>query len=210
MSKIKKWKLLGSTLAFDNPWYKVRQDKVQLPDGKIIDDFFVSLHPDVVLVFPVTRDNQVVFVRQYKHGAGEILLELPAGTYDKNREDPQTAARRELLEETGFKAKMLISLGKIQDYPTKDTHKISLFIAPSVEYVGRRHAEPTEHIEVIKFSLRKVLELAYSGKLKASSTVAATFLAIEHLKCHPKSISTTLKMQMLSIQYVQVATCNPS
>ncbi|MEO1123540.1 MAG: NUDIX hydrolase, partial [Cyanobacteria bacterium J06639_16] len=97
----KRWTLLRSRLVFDHRWYKVRQDEVRLPNGEIIDDYFVSVRPDVALVLPITVDREVIFVHQYRHGAGEVLLELPAGTFDPQQEAAETAALRELQEETG-------------------------------------------------------------------------------------------------------------
>ncbi|MGA9377897.1 MAG: NUDIX hydrolase, partial [Phormidium sp.] len=126
---IKKWRILKSKLVFNNKWVTIRQDEVELPKGEIIDDFFVFVRPDIVLVFPVTENQEIVFVRQYRHATGEILLELPAGRLDSEIEDAEVAARRELEEETGYIAKELIKLGTLYDNPIKDTNKIHLFLA---------------------------------------------------------------------------------
>ena len=85
---MEKWKLLFSKLVFNNKWFKVRQDRVELPTGKIIDDYFVWPEGDVAFVAPVTEDNHLILVRQYKHGAGEIMIEFPAGYVD-NGETPE-------------------------------------------------------------------------------------------------------------------------
>ena len=66
---MKSWKILQSTPVFQHQWYSLRQDRVQLPDGRILDDYFVSVRPDVVLILALTPDKQVPLVRQYKHGA---------------------------------------------------------------------------------------------------------------------------------------------
>jgi ADP-ribose pyrophosphatase len=84
---------LRSGLALDRPWYRVRRDVVELPGGELIDDY-VSEWPDVAMTMPVTADDHVVLVRQSKHGAGRITLELPGGPVDAG-EEPPAAARRE-------------------------------------------------------------------------------------------------------------------
>ncbi len=63
-------------MVLDNPWCRVRQDEIELPNGKILDDFFVIVRPEIALVLPITNNQEIVFVRQYRHGVGEILLEI--------------------------------------------------------------------------------------------------------------------------------------
>ena len=100
---MKKWQLLQSHSVLNHRWCKVRRDEVQLPSGEIVDDFFVNVRPDIALVFAITCDRQVVFVRQYRHGVGEVLLELPAGGFDRATEDAQMAASRELTRRNGLR-----------------------------------------------------------------------------------------------------------
>ena len=78
---IKKWTTLDSKLVFDHRWYRLRQDKVALPNGQIVDDYFVSLRPDIATILPITAQGEIVLVRQYRQGVDEVLLELPAGTF---------------------------------------------------------------------------------------------------------------------------------
>src|SRR5258708_32981468 len=96
-----KWKVLSSKYGFDTPWFKVLLETVELPNGKVVEDFSMWAERDVVFLFAITKDNKIPLVKQYKHGAQEELIEFPAGYIDKN-ETPEIAARRELLEETGY------------------------------------------------------------------------------------------------------------
>lgn len=82
MTDLKKWKLLQFRLVINNQWCQVRQHEVELPNGTIIDDFFINVRPDIVLIFAVTDQQEIVFVRQYRHGVGKVLLELPAGAFN--------------------------------------------------------------------------------------------------------------------------------
>lgn len=105
MEKLKKWQLLHSKMVLNHPWCQVRQDEILLPNGKIIDDFFVHIKPEVALILPITTNKEIVFVRQYRHAIEEFFLELPAGSFDPNQESAEIAAKRELEEETGYTAK---------------------------------------------------------------------------------------------------------
>ena len=135
-SHLKKWQILRSRLVFDNPWCRVKQDMVQLPNKTVIDDYFVNLRPEIVMVLAVTAQQEIIFVRQYRHGVQEILLELPAGNFYPDQESPDSAMRRELEEETGYQALELINLGQIFDNPVKDQSRLHLFLAPRVTPTG--------------------------------------------------------------------------
>jgi len=132
MKELSKWIILKSTMVFEHHWCKVRQDEIKLPNGKVIDDYFLTLRPDVALILPITSNQEIIFVRQYRHGAGEILLELPAGTFNPDEESPQVAAIRELKEETGYITEQITPLSILYDNPVKDTNKVHLFIAENV------------------------------------------------------------------------------
>ncbi len=178
---MKKWKMLNSKMAFDHKWFKVRQDTIELPNGKIIDDYFVWPAPNVTQVVPVTKDNEFVLVKQYKHGAGEILLEFPAGVLNDN-EDPKDAALRELEEETGFTTTDIQLLSTMTSEPTKKTQKIYVYLAKNVRLDGSQHFDETEEIEVVVLPYQKVIEMIESGEFKVSGSVAAAYLACRKLE----------------------------
>ncbi len=96
------WKTLASTLAFSaRPWLEVSRETVQLPDGRVIDDFYQLWVTDYVIIFAETASGEVILERQYKHGIRDISLTFPGGAIEPG-EDPLAAAKRELLEETGY------------------------------------------------------------------------------------------------------------
>jgi len=180
-SMIKKWKILKSKLIFNNKWVSIRQDEVELPKGEIIDDFFVVVRPDIALVFPVTENQEIVFVRQYRHATGEILLELPAGSFHPEIEDAEVAARRELEEETGYVTKDLIKLATLYDNPIKDTNKIHLFLAKNVQLTGKQNLDITEEVEVVLIPIDRVMNKINQGEIQVSGTIAAIFLGLNFL-----------------------------
>jgi len=97
-----KWKLLSSAYICKEPWATLRRDTCELPDGRINDHYYVLEYPDWVNMIGITEQNELLVIKQYRHGAGIIALEIPAGTTEAG-EDPKNAAVREMLEETGYR-----------------------------------------------------------------------------------------------------------
>lgn len=181
MAAIRKWKPLHSQLVFDNQWCQVRQDTVELPNGKIIDDYFVHIRPDIALVLAVTTNQEIVFVRQYRHGVGKILLELPGGSFDPQVEDHLTAAARELEEETCYVAQQLTELAILYDNPVKDTNKIHLILASNAQPTGKQQLDITEAVEIELIPIQDVIGKIAAGEICVSGTIAALFLGLDYL-----------------------------
>lgn len=181
MKNLKKWKILQSKMVLDNHWCKVRQDEIELPNGEIIDDFFVIIRPDIALILPITNNQEVVFVRQYRHGIGEILLELPAGGFNPLQESAESAALRELQEETGYIAQKITKIATLYDNPVKDTNNIHLFLAENVIKAGEQKLDITEEIEIILIPVESVLDKITQGEISVSGSVAALFLGLNFL-----------------------------
>lgn len=182
MSKLQKWQRLASEFVLNHRWCRVRRDRVQLPNGRIIDDFYVNVRPDIALVLPVTPDGEIIFVRQYRHGIGEILLELPAGSFDPSQENAETAARRELEEETGYRASHLSPLAQLYDNPVKDTNCVHLFLARDVEFIGQQDLDVTEEIEVVRLSPDTVWQKIENREICVAGSVAALLLALPEIQ----------------------------
>ncbi|MBC6613235.1 NUDIX hydrolase [Hymenobacter sp. BT507] len=179
-ANIAPWKTLQSEIVFDHKWYILRRDHVELPNGQVLDDYFVSVRPNVVLIFPLTDDDQVLFVRQYKHAAAEILLELPGGVVDAHETEPLKAAARELVEETGYAGDLEL-LSEVIDNPTKDTNRIYFYLARHARQVAEQHLDPTENIEVVRVPLAEVEGMVLRNEIKVSGSVALCLLALRKL-----------------------------
>lgn len=181
MKTIEKWKLLETESIIDNKWCKIQKDTVELPSGKIIDDYYVSLRPEVVLVFPVTKDNKAIMVRQYKHGVKEIVLEFPGGVFDPAEEQSHKAALRELREETGYSTQDIEALSVVYDNPTKDTNNIYFFLARNVEKTHEVEFDPTEDIETIEVPIEEIPRLIKEQKIKVSGSIAIYYMGVMEL-----------------------------
>jgi len=181
MNDLKKWKILKSKMVLDHPWCRVRRDEIELPNGKIIDDYFVSIKPDVAMVLPITSNKEIVFVRQYRHAVGEFFLELPAGNFDPTRESAEVAAIRELREETGYISQQIRKIVTLYDKPSKDTNQIHLFLAENVSKIGEQQLDITEEIEVELIPVESVLDKIIQGEISVAGTIAALFLGLKFI-----------------------------
>ena len=97
----KKWKILSSEYLVQRPWLTARRDVAELPDGRVNHEYYVLEYPDWVNMIAITKDGLIIMERQYRHALGKTCFELPCGVIEEG-ETPLEAAKRELLEETGF------------------------------------------------------------------------------------------------------------
>jgi ADP-ribose pyrophosphatase len=181
MSRIRPWRLLRSEMVFEHHWYRLRRDWVQLPDGRTVDDYFVSVRPEVVLVFAVTEAEEVVLVRQYKHGSAQILLEFPGGIFKADEEDSAVAAARELQEETGYVAASWELLGTAWDDPTRQDNRIHFYLARGARLGGAQALDEHEEIEVVLVPLRKLKGMCLRGEICVTGSLGLAFLGLEAL-----------------------------
>ena len=100
--KNRKWKVLTSEYLARKPWFTVRHESLELPDGRRVPDYYVLEYPDWINVIAITRDGRFVLVDQYRHALGETSYEIPAGVTEPSDESMVAAAQRELAEETGY------------------------------------------------------------------------------------------------------------
>lgn len=169
---MKKWKVIKEVDVSPSKWFPILQHTVELPNGKIIDDYFISPMGNVVMVLPITLENEIILVKQYKHALGEILIELPAG-FEQEGKTLEESALAELEEEVGIKttADNLIFLGKTANNPTKTTHVTYCYLAKNLEFNSVQNFDEAEDIEIIKVSPKKALEMVSSGEIWVADSV---------------------------------------
>jgi len=155
----RKWEIISSEYVLESPWYRLRRDACRLPDGTVVESYYVREHAGFSVTFAITPNDDIVFTRQYKHGIGDFVLELPAGMLEPG-ENAATCARRELEEETGF-------------------------IAPEFERNavpdGSLRPEATENVDTVLVPLNRVLDQVRSRHVRAQSQVASIYTALDHL-----------------------------
>ena len=150
---MKPWKLLDTEYLVDAPWLKVAKEKCELPNGKVIDDFYTLWQPDWVLILARTAEGKWVMTEQYRHGTGKIALEFPAGIIDKG-ETPEQAALRELQEECAFRGspEKVTYLGSYPVNPDRHRGVFHVVFIDNVVKGGSTHFDSTEEIEALELT----------------------------------------------------------
>ena len=160
----KKWKILSSEYLVRRPWLTARRDVAELPDGRVNHEYYVLEYPDWVNVIAVTKDGQMILERQYRHALGKTCYELPCGVIEAG-ETPLEAARRELLEETGFAGGEWQEWMTLSPNPATSTNLAHSFLATGVEKVSDQHLDATEDIDVYLLDQDYVRELLTNNQI---------------------------------------------
>lgn len=168
---MEKWKTLESEYLIRRPWLTARRDKVQLPNGVVHDEYYVLEYPAWVNVIAITKDGKFVMVEQYRHGLQDIFVELVAGVAERG-EEPLEAARRELLEETGFGGGTWELNTVISANPGSQNNLSYSFIATGVEKLSSQHLDATEDINVKLLSREEVLSMLRNDEIKQALMAA--------------------------------------
>ncbi len=163
------------------PYFALRSDRLRLPDGAVKDAYYILERPDAAIVFPLTKSNEVVLVRQYRPPIERVELGLPAGLVEEG-EKPLVAARRELLEETGYGGGEWETLGSLASSPSLKDNWAYLYLARGVELTSPPSPDEYERVEVVLVPVSEMLGEIRAGNIVSSSGVAAILLALEALR----------------------------
>lgn len=178
MAKLEE-KKISSKKTFDGRLLKLRVDAVKLPTGVEATREVVE-HPGAVAVIAITKDNELVLVRQFRTAAGEVLLEIPAGVPLKG-EKGEDAARRELEEETGYHARSIKKIWAGYASPGYSNEVIQFFLAQEMTFIKQR-TEEDELIEVEILAVDECVELLKTGQIKDNKTMIGILAADLYLK----------------------------
>jgi 8-oxo-dGTP pyrophosphatase MutT (NUDIX family) len=164
------WRRERSEQVADCRVFNVRRDYSADPRDGRVHDFYVIEAPDWINVVPLTDDGRVVLIEQYRHGTGEVSLEIPGGMVDAG-ESPADAAARELLEETGYEAGEVTPLGKTRPNPAIQDNWIHTFLARGLEYRREPLNAGTEQTVVRLVPVERIPALVEEGKITHSLVV---------------------------------------
>ncbi len=167
-------KTLNSKVVYDGKVITVIRDDVEVSDGhKSFRE--VVLHSGGVVIVALKNDDTILFVKQYRYPLKHVNLELPAGKLELG-EDPNEACKRELEEETGYRAKVWQSLGYINTTPGICTEKLYLYLAKDLEFVGE-HPDEGEILKNCEYKISEVREMIKSGEINDAKTICAIMRA---------------------------------
>lgn len=173
------WKVLSTTEIFKNSIFRFRTDRCELPDGRVMPNYYVLEFPDWVNIVPVTEDNRIVLVEQYRQAAGEVHLEIPGGSMDPHSsEEPKHAALRELAEETGYVPDDLRLIGVHKPNPAMQNNRMHTYIGFGCKKLHEPRLDAFEDIRVVTKSIPEVVDLIFSGKINHSIVVASILYSL--------------------------------
>ena len=173
-------KMISSQSIFDGKVLHVRIDGISLPNGKEATREYCH-HNGAVCVIPITDDNEVICVRQYRYAMHTDVLEIPAGKLDYPEEDHTEAAIRELREETGATCSKMTYLGEYWGSPAILDEKIYMYLAESLTF-GETEFDEDEFIEIVKVPIDTLVEMVLQGKIPDGKTQTAILRANEILR----------------------------
>lgn len=177
---MEKWKTIDSKYIIQRPWATLRVDKLEMPNGNIKEEYYVLEYPTWVNMVALTEDNQVIFVKQYRHGAGRIMVELPAGVVEEN-EDPEIAARRELLEETGYAFDEISYVCELFANPATSGNITYTYLLTGGRKVQEQDLDPSEDIEVVLMDLEEAKQFLFENKIGQALHSSALFYTLKKL-----------------------------
>lgn len=176
-----KWKVLSSEYLFNDRWFKVRREKCETPQGKIVDPYYVYDFSTWVGALPVTKEGKIILIRQYRHALGEVCIEIPGGCVDDTDKDHEEAIARELLEETGYRFSGYQYLGPISPNPSTNSNLLHMYLATGGEKVSAQQLDENEEIEILEVTMEELKQLLKEHKIVQSMHVSCIMYALLQL-----------------------------
>lgn len=170
----KPWKLIASKTTQTFRIFSLRTDRALSPRTHKEHDFYILESSDWVNVIPLTPRNEVVLIRQYRHGIRNNTLEIPGGILETG-DSPVTAAQRELHEETGFQEAKMVLLGSVHSNPAFLNNRCYSYVAQDVFPAGNQELDDKEDIEIVLKPLDDIPRLIRDGEITHSLVLAAFY-----------------------------------
>jgi len=171
------WKKLSSHYIHKGPWATLRTDKCEMPNGHVVEDYYVLEYSNWVNAVAITDDNKILMVHQYRHAAEIVSLEIPGGVIDEG-ELPEQALRRELLEETGYQFDDFELLCTIYANPSTADNHTYCYLARGGKKVQEQSLDEQEEIIVETYTIPQVKELLAQNKIAQALHCTGLFYAL--------------------------------
>lgn len=171
-------KKISSEKIYEGAILNVRRDKVTAVKGEAFRE--IIEHNGAVAMVAITKEGNIVMVKQFRYACGRAVLELPAGKIDKGETDPAKVAARELKEETGYTAENIVFLGKVNTSVAYSEEVINIYAMTGL-VPGEQELDEDEALEVEEYPFSEVYQMAALGKLMDVKTIAALLMAKEQL-----------------------------
>ena len=178
---IEKWQKLASKYLVRAQWATLRVDEVKLPDGIIKDDYYVLEYPNWVNAIALTETGKIIMVRQYRHAADIVSLEVPGGVIDGD-EAPEFAVKRELLEETGYSFKTCKLIAELYPNPATSNNKTFTYLLTGGVKTHEQHLDEHEILNAEEYTLDEVKQLVKENKIAQALHVAALHYGFAELE----------------------------
>lgn len=179
---MKKFEKIGSTKEYEGKVFDVRRDEVRLPNGQITTLDIVD-HPPAVVIVPIDNEDNIWFVKQYRHATGQVVLELPAGVMEPG-EQPELCAYRELREEIGMSAQHFQKIGEFYIAPGYSSEYLHIFLATGLQ-PDPLPGDEDEFIRVERIPAKFAYSMIEDGKLQDAKSLASLMLAHPHIQKAP-------------------------
>ena len=178
-----KWKVLESTPLFSSGLFKLKSDKCELPDGRIMPRYYVMDFPDWVNILPITADGEVILIKQYRHASQKMHLEIPGGSLDpKLNESNLEGAKREMLEETGYDSARVELVASQYPNPALQSNQMHTYIAYDCVKTQLQKFDEFEDLSLYFCSMEELEAHLLQGDIDHSLMVSSIVSALAHLK----------------------------
>lgn len=178
-AKLGKFEILEKELKYSTRIVDLYIEKIKTPENNIVEWVHIN-HDGAAAILPIDNDGKIILIRQYRNNVDDIVYEIPAGGLNKD-ESPYDCAKRELEEETGYKAKNIVKLFSAYSSIGITNELITYYLASDL-YLGKTNFDEDEYIEVIKFTTDEIIEMINKGIITDSKVIISVMYYLNMIK----------------------------
>jgi len=176
------WRAENSRVLVESPWITLRAERCVTRRGAVLDPYYLIDYAEWVHVAAFDEEDRLLLVRQYRHGAKAVSLELPGGCMDPHETDPVAAGARELFEETGYTVETISHVAKLSPNAALQTNGLHILLAFGAKPTGEQRLDATEDIVVEPTPWREAARLSLCGEMIHAPHVGLLLIALAKAK----------------------------